>query len=114
MDEAGYPALIDFQLASIHRAGSRIHRTRCADDLRHLQKHRRRYTRDGRGPADVVREGRGHGVRRSLLARSWRRLGKPAYNALTRGLLGTRDGEERRPSSGPWPEWTEPLGPRRG
>ena len=42
---------------------------------------------------------------------AWRRFGKPVYVLVTRRLLRTRDGEERRPSSGPWPEWSEPLGP---
>ena len=109
----GRPALIDFQLASVHAQRGRVHASRVRDDLRHLQKHRRRYTRDGRGPqgADVSR-GVGHGVRRSPLAAAWRRFGKPVYNFLTRRVLGTKDGEERRESAGPWPRWTPPVGPR--
>jgi hypothetical protein len=47
----GWPALLDFQLASVHRRGSRVFVSRARDDLRHVEKHRRRYTRDGRGPA---------------------------------------------------------------
>jgi hypothetical protein len=85
------------------------------DDLRHVQKHRRRYLRDGRGPADAApgaAQGRGHGLRRGLIAGVWRRSGKPLYNWLTREVLHTRDGELRRPSSGPWPEWIEARGPR--
>ncbi len=109
--EDGRPALIDFQLASVHRRADRRMRVRCGEDLRHLEKHRRRYTRAGRGPAGESR-GLGHGRRRGALAAAWRRLGKPLYNFVTRRLLGTRDGEERRPSSGPWPRWSEPLGPR--
>ena len=35
---------------------------------------------------------------------------KPLYLAVTRGLLGTKDGEERRSSAGPWPSWEAPLG----
>lgn len=115
VDEQGFPALIDFQLASLERPGSRRFRVRCRDDLRHVQKHRRRYTRDGRGPEQAgVGHGRGRDLERRGLARLWRRFGKPLYNGLTRGLLGTRDGEERRPSSGPWPRWEGPLGPRPG
>lgn len=106
----GRPALIDFQLASVHASRGRTFETRARDDLRHVQKHRRRYTRDGRGPRGVdVSRGAGHGVRRSPLAAVWRRLGKPAYNFVTRRLLGTRDGEARRESSGPWPRWTPPV-----
>ena len=110
----GYPALIDFQLASVHRRCGRLFRSRVHDDLRHVQKHRRRYTRDGRGPqgAHDATHGVGYGVRRTRVAWLWRRLAKPAYLVLTRAVLGTRDGEERRPSSGPWPEWTDPVGPR--
>ncbi|MCP3917264.1 MAG: phosphotransferase [bacterium] len=108
----GRPALIDFQLASYHASGSRKFAARVHDDLRHVQKHRRRYTRDGRGPeAAGVAHGAGLGKRRTLIARAWRRGVKPVYVFVTRRLLRTRDGEERRPSSGPWPEWVEPVGP---
>jgi hypothetical protein len=109
----GFPALIDFQLASVHaNRDSRAFRVRCREDLRHVQKHRRRYTRDGRGPSSAAAPlGAAYGASRSPLAAAWRRLGKPLYTALTRGLLRTRDGEERRPSSGPWPEWVGPLSP---
>ncbi len=108
----GRPHLIDFQLASVHRRRGRAFRRRAEDDLRHVHKHRRRYTRDGRGPLPAgVAQGRGRDLRRRGLARLWRRWGKPVYEGLTRGLLRTRDGEERRPSSGPWPRWTPPIGP---
>jgi hypothetical protein len=106
----GRPALVDFQLASVHAGGGRGFEARCREDLRHLQKHRRRYTRDGRGPAEQAL-GAGAGLRRGLIARAWRRTGKPLYNFITRSLLGTRDGETRRDSSGPWPRWDPPLGP---
>ncbi len=109
--EDGRPALIDFQLASVHRRRGRGFRARASEDLRHLEKHRRRYTRDGRGPAEAA-IGVGHGRRRGWLARWWRRVVKPGYEFVTRRILGTRDGEERRPSSGPWPQWTDPVGER--
>lgn len=108
----GRPALIDFQLASLHPRRGRMYRSRCLDDLRHVQKHRRRYTRDGRGPGAAGAEhGAGFGTERTLTARIWRRTAKPLYLWITRGILKTRDGEERRPSSGPWPTWGEALGP---
>lgn len=111
----GRPALIDFQLASVHASRGRTFASRVRDDLRHVQKHRRRYTRDGRGPRGVdASRGAGHGVPRSKLAASWKRFGKPVYNFITRRLLGTRDGEARRESSGPWPRWTPPVGERGG
>lgn len=108
----GYPALIDFQLASVHPRRGRRFRSRCAEDLRHLAKHRRRYTRDGRGPAAAGAGGAGRGRRRGLVAQLWKRLGKPVYLLVTRRVLCRADAEERRPSSGPWPRWSEPLGPR--
>ncbi|MBI5364819.1 MAG: hypothetical protein HZA53_16705 [Planctomycetes bacterium] len=109
----GRPALVDFQLASVHAEGSRAVRVRALEDLRHVEKHRRRYTRWGRGPDGAHEPTRGAGAElsRSLLARAWRKSGKPVYNAVTRGLLRTRDGEARRPSSGPWPAWSDPVGP---
>ncbi len=108
----GRPALIDFQLASRHARPGRVFRSRCTDDLRHVQKHRRRYTRDGRGPlAAGAEHGVGFGTQRTAVARIWRRTAKPVYLWITRGLLNTRDGEERRPSSGPWPTWGEAVGP---
>jgi RIO-like serine/threonine protein kinase len=98
----GRPWLIDFQLASVHRRPGWLARSRMRDDLRHVAKHRRRYTRDR-----SVSLGR-----RSGFAWVWRRVGKPVYVLLTRRVLGKWDGaEERRPSSGPWPRWTEALGP---
>lgn len=106
----GWPRLIDFQLASVHPTGAgRAFESRCRDDLRHVQKLRRRYTKDGRGPAElgVLEE---HRMPRRGVALLWRRTGKPLYMLLTRGVLRTRDGEERRPSAGPWPRWGAPLG----
>ena len=107
---SGRPALIDFQLASVHRRRGRAFAARVRDDLRHVDKHRRRYLRPGRGPARALPLAAGRPPR-TWLAALWRRAVKPVYNLLTRGLAGTSDGEERRPSSGPWPRWTPPLGP---
>ena len=104
----GRPALLDFQLASRHARRGRTFARRCGDDLRHVEKHRLRYERRGR-PKRPEERSRHALPKRSPLAGVWRRTGKPLYNAVTRGLLGRRDGEERRPSSGPWPEWIEPL-----
>jgi hypothetical protein len=107
----GYPGLVDFQLASVHPDPGRAFRVRVDEDLRHVAKHRRHYAR-GTGRADGG-EARLDSRRRSLLARAWMRLGKPLYNLVTRRVLGRPDGEPRRPSSGPWPEWTAAVGPRR-
>jgi len=109
VETSGRPRLIDFQLASVHpqRSGRRFE-ARCGDDLRHVQKLRRRYTMNGRGPAGIgVPEAAR--IKRRGLALLWRRTGKPAYLFITRGLLGTKDGEDRRPFEGPWPRWDGPL-----
>lgn len=108
----GRPWIVDYQLASVHRRGGRLFASRAREDLRHVEKHRRRYTRDGRGPSGGETErGRGQGLRRSLPARAWKRGVKPVYNWLTRRVLRWSDAEARRPSSGPWPRWTEAVGP---
>ena len=114
--EDGLPWLVDFQLASVHPRRGRRFRARVLDDLRHVEKHRRRYTRDGRGPAEAAK-GAGHGLSRRGIARFWRRGVKPVTRALwglpgLRALVRRADSEERRPSSGPWPRWTPPRGPR--
>ena len=109
----GRPCLVDFQLASSHRGESRLKRSRAREDLRHIEKHRRRYLRDGRGPAgsEFVLAAEPP-LRRSFTALLWRRTVKPIYVFVTRKLLATRDGEARRPSDGTWPRWTAARGPR--
>jgi RIO-like serine/threonine protein kinase len=109
----GRPALVDFQLASVHELGSRLQQSRAREDLRHVEKHRRRYLRDGRGPegSDFVLA-KEPPLRRSFTARVWRRTVKPVYVFVTRRLLATRDGEARRRSDGTWPRWTAARGPR--
>ncbi len=113
LGDDGFPWLIDFQLASVHASGDRAFDTRRREDLRHVEKHRRRYTRDGRGPSGVETRGAGAGIARSELARAWRRLGKPLYMAITRGVLRSRDGGDgQRHPTGPWPTWTPASGSR--
>jgi RIO-like serine/threonine protein kinase len=102
----GRPALIDFQLASVHRTESRVFRSRRADDLRHVAKMRARYERAGRPQADGAPR-----RRRGGLAWVWRTIGKPLYNAVVHGLLGKPEGERGRPDAGPWPERSGELGP---
>ena len=107
----GRPALVDFQLASLHPGGGASFKSRVSEDERHVHKHRTRYTREGRGPASAGERGRGRGKKRRPLSFLWRRFGKPVYLLVTRGLLRTRDGAEAfRPSAGPWPLWTEAVG----
>lgn len=106
----GYPSLVDFQLASVHGAGQRSFRIRVREDLRHVEKHRWKYTQRGVNAAgDAVKRPQ---KQRSFLAQAWLRWGKPPYMFVTRRLLGYQGGERGRPMSGPWPEWTDPVGPR--
>jgi len=107
---SGRPAIVDFQLASLHSRRGRAYQTRVRDDLRHVRKHLRRYVRDGRGPSELAAAVQASPrPRRSLVAGSWRRLGKPVYDLATRTIF-PKDSEARRPSSGPWPTWGPPVG----
>jgi RIO-like serine/threonine protein kinase len=105
----GRPALIDFQLASVHPRGGRRFAGRAREDLRHVAKHARRYFRGaGRPPGEPDP---GAVPRRSLWAWLWRRLAKPLYQGIVPRRL--RDRADRpRPRSGPWPRWTAPAGER--
>ena len=110
VDPDGRPALVDFQLASVHPRGGSSLATRAGEDMRQVAKHRERYTRHTGRALDAA--GSRRRKRRSLLAGTWMLCGKPVYNFVVRGVLGRKDGEPRRPSAGPWPRWTPPIGPR--
>lgn len=97
----GLPALVDFQLASVHKPGSRTLAKRADDDLAHIAKHARRYTTQNASLRSTRAD-------RGPLANLWMTTGKRAYNTLTRRVLKRTDGEGRRPKGGPWPEWHKP------
>jgi len=84
----GRPALVDFQLAAVHRRRGRWFRLCGREDLRHLLKHKRRYFESLLTPRE-----------RAILAtpsgpaRIWMRTGKPVYWFITRKLLGWSDRE---------------------
>ena len=84
----GQPALIDFQLASVHRRRSARFRMMAREDLRHLLKHKRSYC-----PEQLTVRERDILARPSWPARLWRRTGKPVYLFVTRGLFGWADRE---------------------
>ena len=108
--EDGYPALVDFQLASVHQKQDRNFRIRTMEDLRHVEKHRWKYlSRGGHARSGEARRPR---KERSILALVWLRVGKPPYLFVTRRLFGYKGGERGRPKTGPWPAWTAPLEPR--
>jgi serine/threonine protein kinase len=101
VDREGLPRLLDFQLASVHPRGGWRFRRRSAEDLRHVEKHRRRYEPGTSGQERTTRP---------ILARVWRLAVKPVYNLITRRLFGHGRGEPRRPREGPWPVRTPPVG----
>jgi len=84
----GRPALVDFQLAMRPRYRGRVFRMLAYDDLRHLLKHKRTYC-----PAELTARERAILARRSPLAATWARTGKPAYRFVTRRVFGWADRE---------------------
>ena len=84
----GQPALVDFQLASVHRRRTRRFRIQGREDLRHLLKHKRTYC-----PERLTARELAILARPSFAARAWRKTGKPVYLFITRGLLGWSDRE---------------------
>ena len=84
----GLPALVDFQLATLHSKRGRWFRHAAREDLRHLLKHKRTYCPQ----ALTARECRLL-KQAGWVAQLWRWTGKPVYLGLTRGLLGWSDRE---------------------
>lgn len=88
VDDDGNPALIDFQLASVFPRRSRLFRVLAREDLRHLLKHKRTYCRD-----HLTARERGILEKPSIPSRLWAWTVKPAYNFVTRRVLGWADRE---------------------
>ncbi|MEM9754921.1 MAG: serine/threonine protein kinase [Pseudomonadota bacterium] len=88
MTPAGRAAVIDFQLARVHRRRGWVYRVMAYEDLRHLLKQRYRYAPDQMTPTAmrVLR-------RRSGPGQIWRKTGKRAYRYVTRRLFDWADGE---------------------
>jgi RIO-like serine/threonine protein kinase len=88
VDPNGLPALVDFQLASVHpRRGWRF-RLHAREDIRHLLKHKRTYC-----PGSLTEREKGILARPSFPARLWRLTGKRIYLFVTRICLGWADRE---------------------
>jgi hypothetical protein len=83
----GRPALIDFQLATVHRRG-RLLRHMAREDLRRLLKHKRTYC-----PHALTPRERAILAAPGLPARLWRATGKRAYAFITRRIFNWSDGE---------------------
>jgi RIO-like serine/threonine protein kinase len=84
----GRPAFVDFQLSWFAPRRGRLFRALGHDDLRHLLKHKRTYCE-----AALTHRERNILARPSIPSRVWRRVVKPPYLFVTRGLLGWADRE---------------------
>ncbi len=92
----GGPAIVDFQIACVMPRRGKWFRVLAREDLRHLLKHKRHYASELLTARERAMLGSP-----SWPARAWRRLVKPVYLAVTRGLLG-------------WPERVGPEERQRG
>ena len=85
---AAQPALVDFQLAIVHRTRSRLFRSLAREDLRHLLKHKRTYR-----PESLTARQRNILAHPSPWSRAWMATGKKLYHVVTRRWLGWSDRE---------------------
>ncbi|MDF1802394.1 phosphotransferase [Thalassovita sp.] len=88
MTPDGRAAVIDFQLASVHRRQGKLFRVAAREDLRHMLKQKRSFARDLLTPSE-----RAMLARKSLPSRVWMATGKKVYNFVTRRLMNWSDGE---------------------
>jgi len=88
MTPEGEAAVIDFQLASVHRRRGALYRLLAYEDFRHLIKQKRAFAADLMTPTEkrIL-------ARRSLPSRIWLATGKKLYNFVTRGIFSWSDGE---------------------
>ena len=88
MTPEGRAAVIDFQLASVHRRRGLIFRLMAREDLRHLLKQKRAYA-----PELLTASEHRMLNRKAVPARIWMATAKPLYNFITRRLMNWSDGE---------------------
>jgi hypothetical protein len=88
MTPDGRAAVIDFQLASVHRRRGRLFRVMAREDLRHLLKQKRAYAPSLLTPSEHKML-----AQKALPSRIWMATGKRAYNFITRRLMNWSDGE---------------------
>jgi hypothetical protein len=88
MTPEGRAAVIDFQLASVHRRKGKLFRVMAREDLRHLLKQKRNFAPHLLTPSE-------HRMlaQKALPTRIWMATGKRAYNFVTRQLMNWSDGE---------------------
>ncbi|MBR9650208.1 phosphotransferase [Thalassovita aquimarina] len=88
MTPDGRAAVIDFQLASVHRRRGKLFRIAAREDLRHMLKQKRSFARALLTPAEKKML-----ARKSLPSRIWMATGKKLYNFVTRRLMNWSDSE---------------------
>lgn len=88
MTPEGEAAVIDFQLAWVHRGRGWLYRLMAYEDLRHLIKQKRAFA-----PGLLTPTEKRVLATKSPPARLWLKTGKPVYNFITRRLLQWSDGE---------------------
>ncbi|MEQ9261175.1 MAG: serine/threonine protein kinase [Roseovarius sp.] len=88
MTPDGRAAVIDFQLASVHRRRGKLFRIMAREDLRHLLKQKRAYAPHLLTPSEKAML-----ARKALPSRLWMATGKKLYNFVTRRLMNWSDGE---------------------
>jgi hypothetical protein len=84
----GRAAVIDFQLASVHRRKGKKFKLMAREDLRHLLKQKRRYA-----PHLLTHSEKRMIARKAWPTRIWMATAKPVYNFVTRRLMNWSDGE---------------------
>lgn len=88
MTPDGRAAVIDFQLASVHRRRGKLFRIAAREDLRHMLKQKRAFA-----PHLLTASERRMLARKSLPSRIWMATGKKLYNFVTRRLMNWSDSE---------------------
>ena len=88
MTPDGRAAVIDFQLASVHRRRGKLFRVMAREDLRHLLKQKRNFA-----PHLLTATERRMLGEKAWPTRIWMATGKRAYNFVTRRLMNWSDGE---------------------
>ena len=84
----GQAAVVDFQLATLHRRRGKLFRVMAREDLRHLLKQKRAFA-----PHLLTASEKAMLARKSLPARFWMATGKRIYNFVTRRLMHWSDSE---------------------
>ncbi|CUH63333.1 serine/threonine protein kinase [Thalassovita gelatinovora] len=88
MTPDGRAAVIDFQLASVHKRRGKLFRIAAREDLRHMLKQKRAFAPHLLTPTEKKML-----ARKSLPSRIWMATGKKLYNFITRRLMHWSDGE---------------------